>query len=34
MSEPAIVIKDLRVDYGDFVAVNDISLTIPSGVVY
>ncbi|MEN8773368.1 MAG: ABC transporter ATP-binding protein [Akkermansiaceae bacterium] len=34
MSEASIVIKDLRVDYGDFVAVNDISLTIPSGVVY
>jgi len=34
MSDPAIEIKDLRVDYGDFVAVNDISLTIPSGVVY
>ena len=34
MSESGIVIKDLRVDYGDFVAVNDISLTIPSGVVY
>ena len=34
MSESGIVIKDLRVDYGDFVAVNDIGLTIPSGVVY
>ena len=34
MSESGIVIKDLRVDYGYFVAVNDISLTIPSGVVY
>ena len=34
MSEAAIEIKDLRVDYGDFVAVNDISLTIPPGVVY
>ena len=34
MSESGIVIKDLRVDYGDFVAVNDIILTIPSGVVY
>ena len=34
MSESGIVIKDLRVDYGDFVAVNDIRLTIPAGGVY
>ncbi|YCM46463.1 ABC transporter ATP-binding protein [Verrucomicrobiaceae bacterium 227] len=34
MSELAIEIKDLRVDYGDFVAVKDISLSIPYGVVY
>lgn len=34
MSELAIEIKDLRVDYGDFVAVDDVSLAIPSGVVY
>ncbi|MFT4641396.1 MAG: ABC-2 type transport system ATP-binding protein [Verrucomicrobiales bacterium] len=30
----AIEIKDLRVDYGNFVAVEDISLTIPFGEVY
>ncbi len=34
MSEAAIEIKDLRVDYGDFVAVQDISLSIPYGEVY
>ena len=34
MSELAIEIKDLRVDYGDFVAVKDVSLSIPYGVVY
>ena len=33
MSELAIEIKDLRVDYGDFVAVKDVSLSIPYGVV-
>ena len=30
----AIEIRDLRVDYGDFVAVNDLSLTVPYGEVY
>ena len=30
----AIEICDLRVDYGDFVAVNDLSLTVPYGEVY
>jgi len=30
---PAIEIKDLRVDYGNFVAVNDISLSVPPGEV-
>lgn len=30
----AIEIRDLRVDYGDFVAVNDVSLSIPRGVVF
>ena len=30
----AIEIKDLRVDYGHFVAVEDINLTIPFGEVY
>ena len=34
MSEAAIEIKDLRVDYGDFVAVQDISLSIPYGQVF
>jgi len=29
----AIEIRDLRVDYGDFIAVNDVSLSIPYGVV-
>ena len=29
----AIEIRDLRVDYGDFIAVNDVSLSIPCGVV-
>ncbi len=29
----AIEIRDLRVDYGNFIAVNDISLTVPSGEV-
>ena len=31
---PAIEINDLRVDYGDFVAVDDLSLTVPSGEVF
>ena len=30
---PAIEIRDLRVDYGNFVAVNDISLTVQPGDV-
>jgi len=34
MPEGAIEIKDLRVDYGDFVAVKDISLSIPYGEVF
>ena len=29
---PAIDIRDLRVDYGDFVAVDDLSLQVPAGV--
>ena len=33
-NEAAIEIRDLRVDYGDFVAVNDVSLAIPYGEVY
>ncbi len=31
---PAIEIRDLRVDYGDFVAVDDLSLTVPRGEVF
>lgn len=31
---PAIDIRDLRVDYGDFVAVDDLSLTVPRGEVF
>ena len=34
MSEQAIEIRDLRVDYGDFVAVRDISLSVPCGEVF
>ena len=33
-SELAIEINDLRVDYGNFVAVEDISLNIPFDEVY
>ena len=33
MSSAAIEIRDLRVDYGNFVAVNDISLSVPAGEV-
>jgi len=32
--ESAIKIRDLRVDYGEFVAVNDISLEVPYGEVF
>ena len=31
---PAVEIRDLRVDYGDLVAVDDIRLTVPRGEVY
>ena len=31
---PAIDIRCLRVDYGDFMAVNDLSLTVPAGEVF
>ena len=31
---PAIDIRDLRVDYGDFVAVDDLTLRIPAGEVF
>jgi ABC-2 type transport system ATP-binding protein len=31
---PAILIRDLRVDYGKFVAVNDLSLSVPRGEVF
>ncbi len=33
LQAPAIEIRDLRVDYGDFVAVNDISLSVLPGEV-
>jgi ABC-2 type transport system ATP-binding protein len=32
-AHPAIEIRDLRVDYGNFMAVNDITLTVPPGEV-
>lgn len=31
---PAIEITDLRVDYGDFVAVDDVSMSVPAGEVF
>jgi ABC-2 type transport system ATP-binding protein len=31
---PAIEIRDLRVDYGNFVAVDDLSLSVPAGEVF
>ena len=31
---PAIDIRSLRVDYGDFVAVDDLTLTVPPGEVF
>src|SRR6478752_10480088 len=31
---PAIDIRDLRVDYGDFVAVDDLTLSVPRGEVF
>ncbi|MBL9132156.1 MAG: ABC transporter ATP-binding protein [Verrucomicrobiaceae bacterium] len=31
---PAIDIRDLRVDYGEFVAVNDLTLQVPAGEVF
>lgn len=31
---PAIDVRDLRVDYGNFVAVDDLSLTVPRGEVF
>jgi ABC-2 type transport system ATP-binding protein len=31
---PAVEIRDLRVDYGNFVAVNDLSLTVQGGEVF
>ena len=33
-SAPAIDIRDLRVDYGDFVAVDDLTLRVPPGEVF
>ncbi|QJE94881.1 ABC transporter ATP-binding protein [Luteolibacter luteus] len=31
---PAIDVRSLRVDYGDFIAVNDLSLSVPPGEVF
>ena len=31
---PAIDIRSLRVDYGDFVAVDDLTLSVPAGEVF
>jgi ABC-2 type transport system ATP-binding protein len=31
---PAIYLRDLRVDYGEFVAVNDLTLQVPAGEVF
>ena len=31
---PAIDIRELRVDYGDFVAVNDLTISVPEGEVF
>lgn len=31
---PAIDIRDLRVDYGDFIAVDDLTLSVPTGEVF
>src|SRR5215207_1112299 len=33
-SEPALRIKELRVDYGDLVAVDHLTLEIPAGEIY
>lgn len=33
-SPPAIDIRELRVDYGNFVAVNDLTLSVPRGEVF
>ena len=33
-SSPAIDIRSLRVDYGNFIAVNDLTLTVPPGEVF
>jgi ABC-2 type transport system ATP-binding protein len=34
LSSPAIDIRSLRVDYGNFVAVDDLTLTVPPGEVF
>jgi ABC-2 type transport system ATP-binding protein len=34
MGDGAIEIRDLRVDYGDFIAVNEVSLSVPYGEVF
>ena len=33
-TSPAIDLRDLRVDYGDFVAVDDLTLSVPPGEVF
>ena len=33
-ARPAIDVRSLRVDYGDFIAVNDLTLTVPPGEVF
>ncbi|WP_035615133.1 ABC transporter ATP-binding protein [Haloferula sp. BvORR071] len=34
LEAPAIEVRDLRVDYGNFIAVDDLSLTVPRGEVF
>ncbi len=34
ITPPAIDIRELRVDYGNFVAVQDLSLTVPAGEIF
>lgn len=34
VAAPAIQINDLRVDYGDFVAVDDVTLSVPPGEIF
>ena len=34
LERPAIDVRDLRVDYGNFIAVNDLTLSVPRGEVF